>query len=123
MMKHVLLATSAIMVSFSVQTAKADTITYDDNFGVKTGWQMASDDAYLGSRAGCFESFVRVGYDMKLEASLAESWKQTDPKVWEFKLRKGVKFQNGEPLNAATAVNALTNLLKAPVPTAPSRRN
>ncbi|CVI16368.1 ABC transporter, substrate binding protein [Agrobacterium fabacearum CFBP 5771] len=116
MIKHVLLATSAIVVSFSVQTAKADTITYDDNFGVKTGWQMASDDAYLGSRAGCFESFVRVGYDMKLEASLAESWKQTDPKVWEFKLRKGVKFQNGEPLNAATAVNALTNLLKAPVP-------
>lgn len=56
MIKHVLLATSAIVVSFSVQTAKADTITYDDNFGVKTGWQMASDDAYLGSRAGCFES-------------------------------------------------------------------
>lgn len=31
-------------------------------------------------------------------------------------MRKGVKFQNGEPLNAKAAVNALTNLLKAPVP-------
>lgn len=53
---------------------------------------------------------------MRLEASLAESWKQTEPKVWEFKLRKGVKFQNGEDFNAAAAVNALTLLLKASVP-------
>ncbi|CUX23488.1 MULTISPECIES: ABC transporter substrate-binding protein [Agrobacterium tumefaciens complex] len=116
MMKHALLATCAVVVSFGAQAATAGTITYDDYTGVKTGWQMASDDAYLGSRAGCFESLVRVGYDTALEPGLAESWTQTSPKVWEFKLRKGVKFQNGEPLNAAAAVNALTNLLKAPVP-------
>ncbi|MDA5243709.1 ABC transporter substrate-binding protein [Agrobacterium tumefaciens] len=116
MMKHALLASCAIVVSFGTHAAEAATITYDDNFGVKTGWQLASDDAYLGSRAGCFESLVRVGYDMKLEPSLAESWTQIDPKVWEFKLRKGVKFQNGEPLDAKAAVNALSNLLKAPVP-------
>lgn len=81
MMKHALWATCAIVASFGADAAKAATITYDDNFGVKTGWQMASDDAYLGSRAGCFESLIRVGYDMKLEPSLAESWTQTDPKV------------------------------------------
>ena len=116
MMKHALLATCAVVVSFGAHAATAGTITYDDYTGVKTGWQMASDDAYLGSRAGCFESLVRVGYDATLEPGLAESWTQTAPKIWEFKLRKGVKFQNGEPLNAAAAVNALANLLKAPVP-------
>jgi peptide/nickel transport system substrate-binding protein len=31
---------------------------------------------------------------------LAESWKNVDRKTWEFKLRKGVKFHNGEPFNA-----------------------
>lgn len=72
MIKHVLLATSAIVVSFGTQAATAGTITYDDYTGVKTGWQMASDDAYLGSRAGCFESMVRVGYDTALEPGLAE---------------------------------------------------
>jgi peptide/nickel transport system substrate-binding protein len=31
---------------------------------------------------------------------LAESWKQVDDVTWEFKLRQGVKFQDGEPFNA-----------------------
>jgi peptide/nickel transport system substrate-binding protein len=37
---------------------------------------------------------------MKVIPSLAESWKTIDDQTWEFKIRKGVKFQNGEPLNA-----------------------
>jgi len=32
-----------------------------------------------------------------------ESWEQIDPKNWQFKLRQGVKFHNGEPWNATTA--------------------
>ncbi len=33
---------------------------------------------------------------------LATSWRRVDPLVWEFKLRTGVKFTNGEPFDAAT---------------------
>ena len=38
-----------------------------------------------------------------LKPGLAESWRQApdDKKTWIFNLRKGVKFQNGEPFNAA----------------------
>ena len=32
----------------------------------------------------------------------AESWKQIDTNNWQFKLREGVKFHNGEPWNAET---------------------
>jgi peptide/nickel transport system substrate-binding protein len=35
---------------------------------------------------------------------LSTSWKQTDPTTWTFTLRKGVKFQDGTPFNAAAAV-------------------
>ena len=38
---------------------------------------------------------------------LAESWEQLSDTVWQFKLRKGVKFHNGEPFNADDVVYTL----------------
>ena len=32
---------------------------------------------------------------------VAESWTRVDPLTWEIKIRKGITFTNGEPLNAA----------------------
>jgi peptide/nickel transport system substrate-binding protein len=38
--------------------------------------------------------------DMKLVPELAESWRSVDEVTWEIKLRKGVKFHDGEEFNA-----------------------
>ncbi len=38
--------------------------------------------------------------DIKLAPRLAESWKQIDDTTWEFKLRKGVKWQDGSDFSA-----------------------
>ena len=38
----------------------------------------------------------------KLVPMLATSWKLINDKTWQFKLRKGVAFTNGEPFNAQT---------------------
>jgi peptide/nickel transport system substrate-binding protein len=44
----------------------------------------------------------------KVIPTLATSWKLTsDPTVWEFKLRQGVKFHNGNPFNADDVVFSL----------------
>jgi len=50
-----------------------------------------------------YETLTKVKEDGSAVPLLAESW-QTAPdlKTYTFKLRKGVKFQNGEPLNAET---------------------
>jgi peptide/nickel transport system substrate-binding protein len=38
--------------------------------------------------------------DLKIIPWLAESWRLVNPTTWEFKLRKGVKFHNGEEVDA-----------------------
>ena len=50
-----------------------------------------------------FETLTKVNSDGSVTPLLAESWEVSpDLKTYTFKLRKGVKFQNGEPFNANT---------------------
>ncbi|RWJ60817.1 MAG: ABC transporter substrate-binding protein [Mesorhizobium sp.] len=53
-----------------------------------------------------FDSLVAQAPDQSLQPGLATSWKVTDddPKVWEFHLRTGVRFQDGAPLTAEDVV-------------------
>ena len=66
-----------------------------------------------------FDTLVTRDKDMKLVPSLAQSWQQTAPDTWEFKLRPGVKFTNGEPLDAA-AVKFSIDRVKDPQAAAPT---
>ncbi len=48
-----------------------------------------------------FDTLTVRGADMKsLEPGLALSWQQLSEITWQFKLRQGVKFHNGEEFNA-----------------------
>lgn len=47
--------------------------------------------------AHIFETLVAQDAKMNLTPALAESWRAVDDSTWEFKLREGVKFSNGEP--------------------------
>lgn len=48
-----------------------------------------------------FNSLTRTDATGKVTGDLAESFTAINPTTWEFKLRKGVKFHNGEDFNAA----------------------
>jgi len=49
-----------------------------------------------------FETLTKINADGVVTPLLAESWEVSpDLKTYTFKLRRGVKFQNGEPFNAA----------------------
>ena len=50
-----------------------------------------------------YDSLAAVDNDGKLHPRLAISWRAMDMLTWEFKLRDGVKFSNGEDLTAAGA--------------------
>jgi len=47
-----------------------------------------------------FETLVNQDENMELYPGLATEWRQIDDRVWEFDLREGVYFHNGEPLTA-----------------------
>lgn len=47
-----------------------------------------------------FDSLVVHDAQMNLAPGLATEWKAIEPTKWQFKLRQGVKFQNGEPFDA-----------------------
>ena len=50
-----------------------------------------------------FETLTKINSDGSVTPLLAESWEVSpDLKTYTFKIRKGVKFQNGEPLTAQT---------------------
>ncbi|MEJ1158408.1 ABC transporter substrate-binding protein [Prosthecomicrobium sp. N25] len=54
-----------------------------------------------------YEPLVRRGADLKLEPALATEWKQVDDLTWEFTLRQGVKFSNGNAFDADDVVFSL----------------
>lgn len=55
----------------------------------------------IGFLGNVYEGLVRRDGDLKTEPALAESWTVSDDAtVWTFKLRKGVKFHNGNDFTA-----------------------
>ena len=60
-----------------------------------------------------YETLLIRSPDMELQPLLATSWKLVNDRTWEFKLQKGVKFQNGEDFNA-TAVKFSLEALPTP---------
>ncbi len=47
-----------------------------------------------------WDTLTRLNDNLQLEPAAAESWRLVNNFTWEFKLRPGISFHNGEPLNA-----------------------
>ena len=59
-----------------------------------------SDQPTYNVMLNVFDTLVERGPDMQLRPLLAESYRLVDDRTWQFKLRKGIQFTNGEPFNA-----------------------
>ncbi len=57
----------------------------------------------LNIQAHIFRPLIFLDPQLKLVPDQALSWKALDDLTWEFKLKPGVKFHNGEPFNAQAA--------------------
>src|SRR5262249_39999995 len=70
----------------------AEPNTFDPHLTVGRNTQIFIVNVYDGLTARDAEGH--------LVPALAESWKRLNPTTWQFVLRKGVKFHNGDDFNA-----------------------
>lgn len=89
-----------------------------DNFRAPVAnWAIESDAAYILSLSGCLETLTTYNQaEGKVLPSLATGWEQVSPLEWDFRIREGVKFQDGTALTAEAVVSALNHVLAAKVP-------
>jgi peptide/nickel transport system substrate-binding protein len=69
-----------------------------------------------------FDSLVGRDADGRIVPELAESWRLVDERTWEFRLRRGVTFHNGEPFDAQAVRFTLERVLN-PEQKSPNRAN
>ncbi len=69
-----------------------------------------------------FDSLVGRAADNRIASQLAGSWRLLDDLTWQFKLRKGVVFHNGEPFNAEAVRFTIERVLD-PNQKSPNRAN
>ena len=61
-----------------------------------------------------FEPLVRQTENLELIPWLAESWERIDDRTYEFHLREGVYFHNGEPMRASDVKFSMVRATKSP---------
>ncbi|MCS3433538.1 ABC transporter substrate-binding protein [Klebsiella sp. BIGb0407] len=75
----------------------------------------AMDPGFLKESAtlvdNLFDTLVLRDASMQLQPGLATSWKPLDDTTWEFQLRPGVKFSNGEPVDAKAVKFSIDRIL------------
>jgi peptide/nickel transport system substrate-binding protein len=91
-------AGATLRIGLNQPAGAIDPVTIADNAGL-----------ILLHQAG--ELLCRTGPDLVLQPILAESWSpNNDGSVWTFKIRKGVKFQDGRAMTAADVVATIDRL-------------
>src|SRR3954447_6758683 len=100
--RQTLLAAATVSsLAFAMTPVSAQTLRYANQGDLKSldpyTLNESTTHAHLGQ---VFEGLVTRDKDLKIIPALAESWETPEPTRWRFHLRKGVKFQNGDPFTA-----------------------
>jgi peptide/nickel transport system substrate-binding protein len=97
--------TIALTLLISSAPAHANKFTYaNQGDALSMDPYMFNESLLLNFTGNMYEPLIGRGKKLELIPQLATEWKQTAPTIWRFKLRKGVKFQDGTPFTADDVV-------------------
>jgi peptide/nickel transport system substrate-binding protein len=105
MRKLVVAVLCAAMVALTIAPSRAKTFRFANDGDVNSMDPYARNETFLLSFVGnIYEPLIRRDRQLKLEPALATEWSEVAPETWRFKLRRGVKFQDGTPFTADDVV-------------------
>ncbi|HOX30844.1 MAG TPA: ABC transporter substrate-binding protein [Spirochaetales bacterium] len=116
MLRAMALAAAALLFVPGAQAAKAkDVLSVATAYDARSLDPVATNDV-ASSNVMCeiYENLVQLNDKGEVVPMLAESFKQLDATTYEFKLRKGIKFHNGEEMKASDVKFSLVRAAKAP---------
>lgn len=118
--RAILLVAALVFASFALTAcggAKVDT----DTLVVAQGADATTLDPHGGNdqpsarvMRQIYDTLMGLDENMEIYPLLAESYEQIDPLTWEFKLKEGVKFHDGNEMTADDVVFSIERHLKSP---------
>ncbi|MBI4277872.1 MAG: hypothetical protein HY660_05400 [Armatimonadetes bacterium] len=79
----------------------SETVAIAQGADIETGDPHASFSIHTQNvLINLYDQLIARDASLRLKPGLALSWRIVDPTTWEFDLRRGVVFHNGEPFNA-----------------------
>jgi peptide/nickel transport system substrate-binding protein len=106
-MRHSIVVLSRAVVAIALTLVISSVPAHADKFTYANQGDALSMDPYMFNESlllsftgNMYEPLIGRGKKLELIPQLATEWKQTAPTIWRFKLRKGVKFQDGTPFTA-----------------------
>src|SRR3954454_8215316 len=103
---------AAILAIACAAPGGAQTLKWANNGDVSSMDPYFLNETFLlGFMSNIYEPLVGRGKKLELVPKLAESWSQTSPTLWRFKLRHNVKFHDGTPFTADDVVFSYQRVL------------
>src|ERR1700754_2509838 len=103
--RNVMLAVAVASLLMLSAPLKAQTLRYANQGELKSLDPYTLNETTTHAHLGhVYEGLIARDKDLKIIPALAESWETPEPTRWRFHLRKGVKFQNGDPFTADDVV-------------------
>jgi peptide/nickel transport system substrate-binding protein len=105
MKKHLLALGIALSLGFGCAGLQAKTFTWTASADALSMDPYSTNNSFTNAfMNNIYEGLVRFNDKVQIEPALAESWSSVSPTVWRFKLRRNVKFHNGEAMTADDVV-------------------
>src|SRR3954447_25345743 len=103
--QSLLVAVTASILAWATVPASAQTVRYANQGELKSlDPYTLNESTTHGHLGNVYEGLIARDKDLKIIPALAESWETPEPTRWRFHLRKGDKFQNGDPFTADDVV-------------------